>query len=106
MTEQRNTMRRLKKTFAGFLLGIVAGAVIGALGGTMDQGSTLILMPSGPPFWAIVGAIVGAFVGTIVGILYGAFSGSSSQDVTSLKSGSFSERGKECNSQSCFRDTE
>lgn len=85
-------MRRLKKTFSGFLLGILVGAVIGALGGMMDQGSMLILMPSGPPFWAIVGTLVGAFVGGIVGTLYGAFSGSSSQ-VTSKKLGGFSERG-------------
>jgi hypothetical protein len=84
-------MRRLKKIFSGFLLGIVVGAVIGGLGGMLDQGSMLILMPSGPPFWAIVGA----FVGSIVGTLYGAFSGLSSQDVTSIKSGGFSERGKE-----------
>jgi len=66
--------------FTGFLLGIMVGAVIGALGGMMDQGSMLILMPSGPLFWAIVGA----FIGSIVGALYGAFSGSSSQDVNSL----------------------
>ena len=84
-------MRRLKNIFTGFLLGIVVGAVIGALGGTMDHGSTMILMPSGPPFWAIVGA----FVGSIVGTLYGAFSRSSSQDVTSIKSGEFNESGKE-----------
>jgi hypothetical protein len=84
-------MRRLKKIFAGFLWGIVVGAVIGALGGTMDQGSMMILMPSGPPFWGIVGA----FVGSIVGALYGALSGLSRQDATSLKSGGFSERGKE-----------
>jgi hypothetical protein len=67
-------MRRLKKVFFGFLLGIPVGAVIGALGGTMDRGSMLILMPSGPAFWAIVGA----FVGSIAGALYGAFSRSSS----------------------------
>ena len=72
-------MRRLKRAFTGFLLGIVIGAVIGALGGLLDQGSMMILMPSGPPFWSIVGA----FVGSIVGALYGAFSGSSSKDVPS-----------------------
>lgn len=83
-------MRRLKKIFTGFLLGIMVGAVIGALGGLMDQGSMMILMPSGSPFWAVVGA----FGGSIVGTLYGAFSGSSSQDVTSLKSGRFSEKEK------------
>jgi hypothetical protein len=83
-------MRRLKKIFAGFLWGIVVGAVIGALGGTMDRGSMMILMPSGPPFWAIVGA----FVGSIVGALYGALSGLSSQDTTSSKSGEFNEKGK------------
>jgi membrane associated rhomboid family serine protease len=82
MIKPRNILRRLKRAFAGFLLGIVVGAVIGALGGTMDKGSMMILMPSGPPFWAIVGA----FFGSIVGALYGAFSRSSSQDVTSLKS--------------------
>ena len=73
-------MRRLKRAFTGFLLGIVVGAVIGALGGLLDQGSMMILMPSGPPFWSIIAA----FVGSIVGALYGAFSGSSSNDVVSL----------------------
>ena len=63
-------MGRLKKILAGFFSGIAVGAVIGALGGTLDQGSTMILMPSGPPFWAIVGA----FIGSIVGTIYGAFS--------------------------------
>jgi len=72
-------------------LGIVVGAVIGALGGILDQGSMMILMPSGPPFCAIIGA----FVGSIVGALYGAFSGSSSKDVTSLKSVNFNETGEE-----------
>jgi hypothetical protein len=62
-------------------LGVVVGAVIGAIGGLLDQGSMLILMPSGPPFWSIVGA----FVGSIVGAFYGAFSRSSSKDVPSLK---------------------
>ena len=75
-------MRRLKRIFSGFLLGIVIGAVIGALGGLLDQGSMMILMPSGPPFWSIIGA----FVGSIVGALYGAFSGLSSKDVNSPKS--------------------
>ena len=84
-------MRRLQKIIAGFLSGIVVGAVIGALGGTLDQGSMLILMPSGPAFWAIVGA----FIGSIAGSLYGMFSRLSSQDVISVKSEGFSERGKE-----------
>ncbi len=69
-------MRRLKRIFSGFLLGILVGAVIGALGGLLDQGSMMILMPSGPPFWSIIGA----FVGSIVGALYGAFSRLSSKD--------------------------
>jgi hypothetical protein len=75
-------VKRLKRIFSGFLLGIVVGAVIGALGGLLDQGSMMILMPSGPPFWSIIGA----FVGSIVGALYGSFSGSSSKNVLSLKS--------------------
>ena len=75
-------MRRLKRIFTGFLLGVLIGAMIGALGGLLDKGSMLILMPSGPPFWSIVGA----FVGCIVGTLYGTFSGLSSKNVPSLKS--------------------
>ena len=74
LTEKRNIVRRLKRAFVGFLLGIVVGAVIGALGGLLDRGSMLILMPSGPPFWAIVGA----FMGSIAGAFYGAFSRPSS----------------------------
>lgn len=88
-------MRRLKRAFAGFLLGSLVGSIIGALGGTMDRGSMLILMPSGPPFWAIIGA----FVGSIVGALYGALSLSSSQDVNSLTSEGFSEISEKCDAQ-------
>ena len=64
------TVRRLEKIFAWFLLGGLIGAMIGALGGMLDRGSMMILMPSGSAFWAIVGA----FFGSIVGALYGAFS--------------------------------
>ena len=75
-------MRRLKRIFYGFLLGIVVGAVIGALGGLLDQGSMMILMPSGPPFWSIIGA----FVGSIVGALCGAIWKPSSREDSSSKS--------------------
>ena len=54
----------------GFLLGFPAGAIIGALGGTLDRGSMMILVPSGPMAWAVVGA----FFGSIAGALYGALS--------------------------------
>ena len=93
-------MRLLKKTVAGFLWGIVVGAVIGALGGTLDQGSTMILMPSGPPFWAIVGA----FVGSIVGTLYGVFSGIFSQ-VTSKNIGGTAKEKKKAIEESPSRET-
>lgn len=63
-------MRRLERLFAWFLLGGLVGAIIGALGGMLDRGSIMILLPSGNPFWAIVGA----FFGSIAGALYGAFS--------------------------------
>ena len=49
-------------------MGLAGGALLGAIGGTLDRGSMMLLMPSGPPFWAIVGA----FGGGIVGALYGA----------------------------------
>jgi hypothetical protein len=73
-------MRRVKRAFAGFMLGCLVGSIIGALGGMMDRGSMLILMPSGPPFWGIVGALVGS----IVGALYGALFLSSKKDGISL----------------------
>ena len=63
-------MRRLERILAWFLLGGLAGAIVGALGGLMDRGSMMILMPSGSLFWAIVGA----FFGSIAGAMYGAFS--------------------------------
>ena len=62
-------MRRLERVLAWFLLGGFVGSIIGALGGLLDRGSMLILMPSGSAFWAIVGA----FFGSIAGALYGAF---------------------------------
>ena len=88
-------MRRLKKMFAGFLLGMVVGALIGALGGTLDRGSMFILVPSGPPFWAIVGA----FFGGIAGTLYGAFSKLSSREVPFSKSEGLSEGGEKPHSK-------
>ena len=97
-----NDMRRLNRIFTGFLLGGAVGAAIGALGGTMDQGSTLILMPSGPPFWAIIGA----FFGSIVGALYGALSKSSSQGFTYIKSGGRNERDKKDEMQERLGDTD
>lgn len=63
-------MRRLERILAWFLLGALVGAILGALGGLLDRGSMMILMPSGSPFWAIVGA----FLVSIAGALYGAFS--------------------------------
>ena len=95
-------MRRLKKIFAGFLLGMVVGALIGALGGTLDRGSMFILVPSGPPFWAIFGA----FVGSIAGTLYGAFSKLSSQEVPFSKSGGLGEGGEETHSKKRPHDGE
>ena len=95
-------MRRLKRTFNGFLLGGAVGAAIGALGGTMDPGSTLILMPSGPPFWAIIGA----FFGSIVGALYGALSRLSSQGFTYIKSGGRNERDRKDGIQERLGDTD
>jgi hypothetical protein len=62
-------MRRLKRAFAGFFLGGFIGLVVGALGGLMDRGSMFILVPSGPPFWAIVGALVGSILGALCGAL-------------------------------------
>ena len=95
-------MRRLKKMFAGFLLGMVVGALMGALGGTLDRGSMFILVPSGPPFWAIFGA----FVGSIAGIFYGAFSKLSPQDVPFSESGGLSENGEETHSKERPHDGE
>lgn len=63
-------MRRCARILAWFLLGGMVGAFIGALGGLMDRGSMMILMPSGSSFWAIFGA----FFGSIAGAMYGAFS--------------------------------
>lgn len=63
-------MRRFRRALAGFFLGLVGGAVLGALGGTLDHGSTMILMPSGPPFWALVGATAGSFVGALYGAIF------------------------------------
>ena len=72
-------MRRLKRAFFGFLLGGMVGAIISAIGGTFDRPSMFILVPSGPPFWAIVGM----FFGSIVGALVGALMKSSSHDPNS-----------------------
>ena len=58
------------------MLGGLIGSIVGAIGGLMDRGSMMILMPSGPPFWAVVGA----FFGTIAGAIYGAFSKLPPQD--------------------------
>lgn len=77
VAEQSRVMRRLKRIFAFSFLGIMVGALIGALVGTLDRGSLLILMPSGPPFWGIIGA----FIGGIAGMLYGAFSKLSARQV-------------------------
>lgn len=63
-------MRRLEKIIAWFLIGGAFGSAIGMLGGIMDRGSMMIMLPSGNPFWAIVGA----FLGCIAGALWGAFS--------------------------------
>lgn len=63
-------MKRVERILAWFLLGGVFGAILGALGGLMDSGSMMILMPSGSVFWAIIGA----FFGCIFGAVYGAFS--------------------------------
>ena len=95
-------MRRLNRAFTGFLVGAAVGAAIGALGGTMDQGSTLILMPSGPPFWGIIGA----FFGSIVGALYGALTRSSSQGFTYIKSGGRNERDKKDEMKERLGDTD
>jgi gas vesicle protein len=67
-------MRVLKKAVQGFLWGILAGGVMGALGGLFDRGSMVILAPSGPVFWSLFGAFIGAIVGPIAGILYAVFS--------------------------------
>lgn len=67
-------MRRVKRVFAGFLLGIPSGAIAGALGGMLDRGSMFILVPSGPPFWAIIGAMAGGIVGALAGALALSFS--------------------------------
>jgi hypothetical protein len=44
----------------------------------LDRGSMMILVPSGNPFWAMVGA----FVGSIVGALYGLISRPPSRGVS------------------------
>jgi hypothetical protein len=62
-------MQRLGKIFASFLIGGIAGAIVGAIGGMFDRGSLFIMVPSGPPAWAIFGA----FVGCLLGLCYGAF---------------------------------
>ena len=62
-------------------MGLAIGALLGALGGTMDRGSMMLLMPSGPPFWAIIGA----FGGGIVGALYGAIARIAPQSDTTTK---------------------
>jgi len=71
-------MRVLKKAVQGFFWGILAGGVMGALGGIFDRGSISILAPSGPVFWSLFGAFIGAIVGPIAGVLYGVFSKPSS----------------------------
>lgn len=63
-------MKRLEKIFAWFFMGGILGLITGAIGGLMDRGSMMILMPSGSPFWAIVGG----FFGSIAGAIYGAIS--------------------------------
>ena len=63
-------------------MGIAIGALLGAIGGTMDRGSMMLLMPSGPPFWAIIGALGGG----IVGALYGALARVAPQSDTTTKS--------------------
>jgi len=63
-------MRRLKRIFAWILYGGLIGLVVGGLGGLLDRGSMMILVPSGSAFWAIVGG----FLGMIAGALYGAIS--------------------------------
>ena len=68
-------MKRLERIFACFLGGGILGAIIGAIGGLMEGGSMMILMPSGPLLWAIIGG----FFGCIAGALYGAFSKSPPQ---------------------------
>ena len=62
-------MTRFDRTFTGFLGGCFAGAILGALGGLLDRGSMMILLPSGNPFWAIVGAFGGSFVGALYGLI-------------------------------------
>jgi ABC-type nitrate/sulfonate/bicarbonate transport system permease component len=81
-------MTRLRRAFAGFLLGGFLGAIIGALCGTMARGSMFILVPSGPPFWAIVGM----FFGSILGTLFGALMKLSSHVPNSLTSDGFNDR--------------
>ena len=83
-------MRRLERILAWFLAGGLGGAIIGALGGLMDRGSMMILMPSGSPFWAIIGA----FFGSIAGAIYGAFSKLPPQEAHFLPSGETAD-GKE-----------
>ena len=63
-------MRRLERILGWFVAGGLIGSIIGAIGGLLDGGSIMILMPSGSAFWAIVGA----FFGCIAGVIYGAFS--------------------------------
>ena len=87
-------MRRLERILAWFLLGGLCGSIIGALGGLFDRGSMFILVPSGNPFWAIIGA----FFGGIAGAMYGAFSKFPSQDahlMNSEESYEESETGKQ-----------
>ncbi len=63
-------MRRLERILGSFVAGGLIGSIVGAIGGLMDGGSRMILMPSGSAFWAIVGG----FFGCIAGVFYGAFS--------------------------------
>jgi hypothetical protein len=63
-------MRRLKGALRGFFIGLIGGAVLGALGGTLDRGSMFILVPSGPPFWGLFGAFAGSIVGALGGVIF------------------------------------
>jgi hypothetical protein len=51
-------------------MGLIGGAVLGALGGILDRGSMLILVPSGPPFWGLVGALAGGLAGALGGAVF------------------------------------
>jgi hypothetical protein len=88
-------MRRLERILACFVLGGLGGSIVGTIGGLFDKGSLFILVPSGNPFWAIVGA----FIGSVAGALYGAFSKLKSKKTHFINTDETSKKSEKYNQQ-------